>query len=95
MTLAPRRTISPASPAATSLPPWSTRRSSNVGRAQPTVVAIVSASSSGAVPAAVPPSVSPYPEISTRYGSSSKMRRISATGISAAPIVAVRKLERS
>src|SRR5438132_939175 len=40
MTLALRTTISPASPSGTSLPSRSTRRSSNVGRGRPTIVAI-------------------------------------------------------
>ena len=59
MTLPPRRSTSPASPGGTSDPVPSTIRSSNPGRGQPTVVAIVSTSSSGNVAAAVPVSVSP------------------------------------
>ncbi len=59
MTLPPRSSTSPASPAATSPPAPSTMRSSKPGRGRPTVVAMVSTSSSGEVAAAVPPSVSP------------------------------------
>ena len=59
MMLPPRRRISPASPAATSCCSPSTMRSSKPGRGRPTVVAMVSTSSSGEVAAAVPPSVSP------------------------------------
>ena len=59
MMLPPRSRISPGSPGGTSLRSPSTMRSSKPGRGRPTVVAIVSASSPGAVAAAVPPSVSP------------------------------------
>ena len=58
MTLPPRSTTSPGSPAATS-PSSPTMRSSKPGRGRPTVVAMVSTSSPGEVAAAVPASVSP------------------------------------
>ena len=95
MTLPPRISTSPVSPGATSCPDPSTTRNENPGRGRPTVVAIVSASSSGPVAAAVPPSVSPYPVMIVENGSSASMRRISSTGMSAAPVTATRRLERS
>ena len=59
MMLPPRSRISPGSPGGTSSLTSSTMRSSKPGRGRPTVVAIVSGSSPGAVAAAVPPSVRP------------------------------------
>ena len=70
-------------------------RTSNPGRGRPTVVAIASASSASDVAQAVPPSVSPYPVTICVKGSSSWTRRINSTGMSAAPVTATRKLERS
>ena len=56
--------------------------------ATPTVVAMCSKSSSGRQPVTVPASVSPYPVRMRSNGSSSRTRRISSTGMSAAPVTA-------
>ena len=48
-----------------------------------------------AVAAAVPPSVSPYPVMIVENGSSWSIRRISSTGMSAAPVTATRSVDRS
>ena len=70
-------------------------RSSKPGRGRPTVVAMVSTSSPGEVAAAVPASVSPYPVMTIENGSSASTRRISSTGMSAAPVTATRRVDRS
>ena len=63
--------------------------------ARPAVVAMVSGSSPGWVPVQVPASVRPYPVQTRSNGSSSCILRINSTGMSAAPVTATRKLDRS
>ena len=61
----------------------------------PTVVAMVSTSSPGDVAAAVPAFGEPVAGDDVENGSSSSTRRISSTGMSAAPVTATRRVERS